>query len=247
MKQPITLPPLIRALAACLAVVLSTAPGGRAATGGGDIDYAVVDGAVLVFGHRLETVNPLPEIGDCEGCGAIGFDRSPDGRWVLIVSDVRFTDNDIWLYDTTTRARPTRVVDARGGRHLETGWLSDRVFEVRWSGMGYSNSLLFDVARSGDGVALANLLRYDAARDVYVRFHYDAQLSASMVETGSAFSASAGVERFPVALDNEYLSDWRDQFESIEIDGAHLVVTYHTKARGPVTDRFAPKILEGAR
>jgi hypothetical protein len=247
MSKPIVFSRFIRALAACLAVALLAAPGAGAAGGGGDIDYAVVEGAVLVFGYRLETLNPLPEIGDCEGCGAIGFHRSPDGRWVLIVSDVRFTDNDIWLYDTTTRARPARVVDARGGRHLETNWLSDRVFEVRWSGMGYGNSLLFDVARSGDGVALANLLFYDAARDVYVRFHYDAQLSASMVETGPAFSASTGVERFTVALDNEYLSDWRDQFEGVEIDGAHLVVTYHTKARGPVTDRFAPQILAGAR
>ena len=247
MKNPIILSRFIRALALCLAVTLSGVSVGRAANEAADIDYAVVEGAVLVFGYRLETVNPLPETGDCEGCGAIGFHRSPDGRWVLIVSDVRFTDNDIWLYDTTTRARPTRVVDARGGRHLETGWLSDRVFEVRWSGMGYSNSLLFDVARSGDGVALANLLRYDAARDVYVRFHYDAQLSASMVETGSAFSASAGVERFTVALDNEYLSDWRDQFEGVEIDGAQLIVTYKTKAGGPVTKRFTPQILGGAR
>lgn len=247
MNNPIILPRFIRALAACLAVALLAAPGARAASVSDDIEYQVVEGAVLVFGHRLETENPLPGIGDCEGCGAIGFHRSPDGRWILIVSDVRFTDNDIWLHDTTTRARPTRVVDARGGRHLETDWLSDRVFDVRWSGMGYSNSLLFDVARPGDGVALANLLRYDAARDVYVRFHYDAQLSASMVEIGSAFSASAGVERFPVALDNAYLSDWRDQFESVEIDGAHLVVTYKTKARGPVTDRFAPQILAGAR
>lgn len=247
MNNPITLSRFIRALAACLAVALSGVSGAGAANEAADIEYEVVEGAVLVFGYRLETVNPLPEIGDCEGCGAIGFDRSPDGRWVLIVSDVRFTDNDIWLYDTTTRARPARVVDARGGRHLETGWLSDRVFEVRWSGMGYSSSLLFDVARSGDGVALANLLRYDAARDVYVRFHYDAQLSASMVEIGSAFSASAGVERFAVALDNEYLADWRDQFESVEIDGTQLVVTYKTTARGLVTERFAPKILAGAR
>lgn len=247
MNTPITLSRFIRALAACLALALSGVPGAGAAGGGGDIDYAVVEGAVLVFGHRLETENPLPEIGDCEGCGAIGFHRSPGGRWVLIVSDVRFTDNDIWLHDTNTEAMPTHLVDKRRGRHLETGWLSDRVFEVRWSGMGYSSSLLFDAAGPGAGKALDDMLLYDSARDVYARFHYDAQLSASMVEIGPVFSASAGAERFPVALDNEYLSDWRDQFESIEIDGAHLVVTYHTKARGLVTDRFAPQILAGAR
>lgn len=245
MKKTIVFSRLSLALAICLAATLT--PGAGAATGNGDVDYEVVDGAVLVFGHRLATGNRLPETGDCERCGAIAFHRSLDGRWILIVSDVRFTDNDIWLYDTSTGAMPNHVVDKRRGRHLETSWLSDRVFEVRWSGMGYSNSLLFDVARSGDGVALANLLFYDSARDVYVRFHYDAQLSASMVETGSAFSASAGVERFAVALDYEYLADWRDQFESIEVDGAHLAVTYKTKARGLVTDRFSPQILEGAR
>jgi hypothetical protein len=247
MRKPNTLPRLIRALAACLAGALLGVPGAGAAGGGGDIDYAVVEGAVLVFGHRLETENPLPGIGNCEGCGAIGFHRSPDGRWILIVSDVRPTDNDIWLYDTRSGAMPKHLVDKRRGRHLETGWLSDRVFEVRWAGMGYSSSLLFDAAGPGAGKALDNLLLYDAARDVYVRFHYDADRSASMVEIGLAFSASVGVERFPVALDNEYLSDWRDQFEGIEIDGAHLVVTYHTKARGPVTDRFAPQTLAGAR
>ena len=247
MNNPITLSRFIRALAACLAVALSGAAGAGAAGGGGDIDYSVVEGAVLVFGHRLETENSLPEIGDCEGCGAIGFHRSPDGRWILIVSDVMPTDNDIWLYDTRSGAMPKHLIDKRRGRHLETGWLSDHVFELRWAGMGYSSSLLFDAAGPGAGKALDDLLLYDSARDVYARFHYDADRSASMVEIGAAFSTSAGVERFPVALDNEYLSDWRDQFDSIGIDGAHLVVTYHTKARGPVTDRFAPQILAGAR
>ncbi len=233
------------ALPLCLAATL--APGARVASGDGGIEYEVVDGAVLVFGYRLETLNPLPRVGDCEGCGEIGFYPSPDGRWVLIVSDVRFTDNDIWLYDTASGARPERVVDARGGRHLATEWHSEQVFEVRWSGMGYSSSLLFDVAHSGDGVALANLLGYDAARDVYMRFHHDAEGAAGMVETGPVFSPSGAVERFPIALDNEYLADWMDRIETVEIDDAHLLVIYKTKARGLVTDRFAPKILEGAR
>lgn len=247
MRKPIVFSRLIRALALCLAAALSSAPGARAAGGGGDIDYAVVDGAVLVFGHRLETRNPLPEIGDCEGCGAIGFHRSPDGRWILIVSDVRFTDNDIWLYDTSTGAMPNHLVGKRQGRHLETDWLSDRVFEVRWGGMGYSGSLLFDAASPGAGRALANLLLYDAARDVYVRFHYDKHTRANMIEIGAAFSASTWASRYPIVLDNEYPSDSIHQFESVEIDGAHLIVTYKTKAGGPVTKRFTPQILDGAR
>jgi hypothetical protein len=245
MKKTIVFSRLVLALAICLAATLT--PGAGAATGGGDVDYEVVDGAVLVFGHRLETSNRLPEIGDCEGCGAIGFHRSPEGRWILIVSDVRFTDNDIWLYDTSTGAMPTHVVDKRHGRHLETDWLSSGVFEVRWTGMGYSGSLLFDAAGPSAGKALADPLLYDVARDVYVRFHYDANSSASMVEIGSAFSASAGTERFPIALDNEYLSEWRFQIEGVEIDGADLAVTYKTKVRGLVTDRFSPQILGGAR
>lgn len=245
MKKTIVFSRLSLALAICLAATLT--PGAGAGTGSGDVDYEVVDGAVLVFGHRLETGNRLPETGDCERCGAIAFHRSPDGRWILIVSDVRFTDNDIWLYDTSTGAMPTHVVDKRRGRHLETNWISDRVFGVRWSGMGYSSSLLFDVAGPGTGKALENLLLYDAERDAYVRFHYDAQISASMVEIGPAFSLSAEVERFPIALDNEYLSDWGDRIESVEIDGAHLVVTYKTKTKGPITDRFAPRILGGAQ
>lgn len=247
MRKPIIFSCLFRALAACLAVTLLTAPGVQAATGTAKIDYEVVDGAVLVFGHRLETSNPLPKIGHCEECGVIGFNHSPDGRWISIESDVRFTDNDIWLYDTSTGAMPKHLVNKRHGRHLETNWLSDRVLEVRWTGMGYSSSLLFDAVSPGAGKALADLLLYDAARDVYVRFLYDTDTSANLVEIGSAFSASAGTERFAIALDNEYLSDWRSRIEDVEIDGAHLVVTYKTTARGLVTARFTPQILGGTR
>lgn len=212
-------------------------------------EYQVVDGAVLVFGHRLETENPLPKIGHCETCSAIGFVYSPDERWVMIISDVRFTDNDIWLYDTSTGAKPRRVVDKRRGKHLiETDWLSNRIFEIRWGGMGYTTSLLFDVANPGEGKALSDLLLYDVERDVYARFHNVAnEYPGYMIEVGSAFSPAVPAERFAIALDMEYLSDWAFQIDSVEIDGAHLVVTYDTKARGKVTDRFPARVLGGAQ
>ena len=247
MRKPIFFSRLIRALAACLALLVVISSGVPAATKTAKPDYEVVDGAVLVFGHRLETENPLPKIGDCEACGAIGFHRSPDGRWILIESDIRFTANDIWLYDTRTGAMPKHVVDKRHGRHLETHWLSSRVFEARWSGMGYSRSLLFDVANPGKGKPLSDLLLYDAERDVYARYRYDAETSAHEVEIGSVFSPGGEAERFGVALDVEYLSDAIFQFESIEIDGLDVVVTYDTKARGQVEDRFSPRVLSGAR
>lgn len=247
MRKPIFISRLIQAFAACLAATLLAAPGAPAAAETAKPEYEVVDGAVLVFGHRLETENPLPKIGDCEDCGAIGFHRSPDGQWILIESDIRFTANDIWLYDTKTRAMPRHVVDKRRGRHLETNWFSNRIFEVRWSGMGYSSSLLFDVENPVERKALSNLLLYDSGRDVYVRYRYNKEMFAHEIEIGSVFSPGGEAERFPVALDVEYLSDAIYRFESVEIGGMDVVVTYDTKARGRVEDRFSPRVLSGAR
>lgn len=235
------------ALAACLALVVMTAPGAQAETKIAKPRYEVVEGAVLVFGHRLETENPLPDIGNCEGCGSIGFHRSPDGRWILIESDIRFTANDIWLYDMRTGAEPKHVVDKRHGRHLDTIWHSNRVFEVRWDGMGYSKSLLFDVGNPKEGKALDNLQMYDAERDVYVRYRRDPDMPAHEIEIGSAFSPAVEAERFGVALDVEYLSDAVGQFESVEIEGKDVVVIYNTTERGLVTDSLSPKILDGTR
>lgn len=230
-----------------VAVSLAIATAPLAAADTAKPEYEVVDGAVLVFGHRLETENPLPEIGDCEGCGAIGFHFSPGGRWVLIESDVRFTANDIWLYDTASGARPKHVVGKRLGRHLETKWISNNIFEARWSGMGYSSSLLFDVENPVERKALSNLLLYDSARDVYVRYRYNKEMFAHEIEIGFVFSPGGEAERFPVALDVEYLSDAIYRFESVEIGGMDVVVTYDTKARGRVEDRFSPRVLSGAR
>ncbi len=224
-----------------------TAPGAQAATETAKPEYEVVDGAVLVFGHRLETENPLPEIGDCEGCGAIGFHHSPDGRWVLIESDIRFTDADIWLYDTSTGAKPKHVVDRRYGRHLQTNWLSDHIFEVRWIGMGYSRSLLFDARNPGERKVLGDLLLYDSGRDVYVRYRYDMKKPAFEIEIGSVFSPGGEPERFPIALDIEYLSDAIYQFETVEIDGPTVIVTHRTAAKALVSEEFSPKLLGGAR
>lgn len=239
---------ILPALAACLAAVpiMWAAPAGQAETA--KIEYEVVDGAVLVFGHRLETRNRLPKIGDCEDCTAIGFHYSPDGRWILIESDVRFTDNDIWLYDTRTGAMPNHVVDKRHGKHLETNWLSDRIFEVRWIGMGYSRSLLFDAENSGSGKALADLMLYDAERDVYVRYQYDKSRSSDMIEIGSVFSAANKAERFPIALDYKYYAEWMFQVESVAIEGSRVVVTHLIKGdKVTVRSEFSPQVLSGAQ
>ena len=174
-----------------LAAVLLAAPSAFAETKTTSPEYDVVEGAVLVFGHRLETENPLPEIGDCEGCGKIGFVSSPGGRWVLIVSDVRFKANDVWLYDTANGAMPVRLAGKRRGRHLTTTWFSDHVFELRWAGVGYSTSLLFEAAEPGAGRALDDLLFYDAARDVYVRYFFDEEAASDMVEIGAVFAPPA--------------------------------------------------------
>lgn len=237
-------------LAGCAAAffLIGATPASQAVAEIEKIEYEVVDGAILVFGYRLETENPLPEIGDCEGCEAIGFQRSPDGRWILIESDVRLTANDIWLYDTSTGAEPKHVVDKRYGTHLlDTKWYSSRIFEVRWAGQGYGKSLLIDAENPGDGELLADLLLYNAERDIYARFDYELDTDVSMVEIGSAFSRAAGTERIPIPLDLGSRWDWASRIDKVEIDGAHLIVTYDAEARGKVTDRFPARMLGGTR
>jgi hypothetical protein len=212
-------------------------------------EYEVVDGAIVVFGHRLVPTEPLPEAGECGDCGpihSVGFRHSPDGRWILIVSDVPLTSNDVWLYDTLTEAMPLHVVDRRRGQHLlGAEWHSGRVFEVSWGGMGYTASLMLDAENPGDPRKLNGLLLYDAGRDVYVRYLYDDATSADSIEIGSVLSAAGEPERFPISLDNVYLSDSQFMIEVVEIDGTSLIVTYNTAAQGPVREEFSPRLLSG--
>ena len=84
---------------------------------------------------------------------------------------------------------------------------------------------------------------YDADLDVYVRYVYDFDTGTDQIEVGTAFSTDRTVERFPIALDNEYLSESRFMIESADIDGTNLVVTYDTTARGNVRDVFNPGVL----
>ena len=210
-------------------------------------EYEIVNGAIVAFGHRLVPREPLPEASECDDCGpfhSVGFNHSPDGRWILIVSTVHLAGNDVWLYDTRTEAMPIHVVDKRRGRHfLGAEWHSGRVFEVSWGGMGYMTSLMFDVENPGDPRELDDLLLYDAGRDVYVRYLHDFETATDAIEIGPVLSFAGETERFPIALDNEYLSNSRFMIEAVEIDGTSLIVTYNTTAQGLVREEFSPRFL----
>jgi len=241
------IPRLVAALTLGLAAGLANISTTRAVSAHDTPEYEVVDGAILVFGHRLETDNPLPKQGNCDECWPIGFHRSPTGRWILIVSDVMFTANDVWLYDAGSKVTPRHLIDKRRGRHLETNWLSDRVFEVRWIGMGYSTSLLFDAANPGAGRAMDDLLLYDVERDVYVRYDYDNETSSDMIEIGSVFSRLGRVEHFPIALGGDSRVDAIYKFKSVEIAGSSVIVTHATSGEVLVSDEFSPQVLAGTR
>ncbi len=163
-----------------------------------DFRFEIVDGAIVVFGHALVPGDPLPKAGECDDCGpfhSVNLVRSPEGRWILIISDAHLANFDAWIFDTQSKAAPKRITDKRRGRHF-TGaeWHSYYRLELSFGGMGYSTS--FD-----------------------------------------------GIDRFPIALDNEYLSESRFMIESVEIDGTSLVVTYDTTARGKVREVFYPRVL----
>lgn len=212
-----------------------------------DIEYMIVDGTIVVFGHTLVPRETLPEIEVCEECvsmHSVGFVRSPDERRILIISDVHLANFDAWVFDTQSNAAPTRVADKRRGRHLSRSeWHANDRIELFFGGMGYSRSLFIDVAKPADARVIDDPLLYDADRDVYVRYVYDSSTGTDQIEIGSVFSADRGAERFPIALDNEYQSESRFMIESADIDGTNLVVTYDTTARGEVRDVFNPSVL----
>jgi hypothetical protein len=213
----------------------------------GDVQYDIVGGEIIVFGHTLTPAEPLPETLKCDDCDAthsVGFVRSPDERWILIISEVHLANFNAWLFDTRSKGAPHRIADKRRGRHF-TGveWHSGERFELAFGGMGYSTSLLFDATRPGDARKFTDLLLYDVERDVYVRYLHDFDKGTDNVEIGNVFSADGIAERFPIMLDNEYLSESRFMIESVEIDGTSLVVTYDTRARGKVREVFDPRVL----
>ena len=212
-----------------------------------DIEYKVVDGKIVVFGHTLVPREMLPENEVCEECESIhsvGFVRSPDERRVLIISDVHLANFDAWVFDTQSNAAPIRVADKRRGRHhSQSEWHANDRIELFFGGMGYSRSLFIDVAKPADARVIDDPLLYDTDRDVYVRYVYDSDTGTDQIEIGGVFSADRTVERFPIALDNEYQSDSRFMIESAEIDGKDLIVTYNTTAKGEVRDVFNPSVL----
>lgn len=213
-------------------------------------EFEIVNGAIVAFGHRLVPREPLPEAREADDRGpyhSVGFNHSPDGRWILIVSDVHLAGNDVWVYDTRTGAMPIHVVDKRRGRHfLGVEWHSGRVFEASWGGMGYMTSLMFDAENPGGHKEIDDLLLYDAGRDVYVQYLRDTATSTDVIEIGSVLSTAGETERFPIALDNKYQSDSRFMIEAVEIDDTILIVTYNTIAKGLVREEFSPRLLAGA-
>ena len=212
-----------------------------------DFRYEIVDGAIVVFGHTLVPGDPLPEAGECDDCGpfhSVNFVRSPNERWILITSDVHLANFDAWIFDTQSKAAPNHIADKRRGRHFTgTEWHSDYRLELSFGGMGYSTSLFFDAANPNGAKKIDDLLLYDAERDVYVRYLHDFETWKHQIEVGPVFFVDGEIERFPIALDNEFLSESRLMIESVEIDGTSLVVTYDTTARGKVREVFYSRVL----
>lgn len=78
-----------------------------------DFRYEIVDGAIVVFGHTLIPGDPLPKAGECDDCGPfhwVNLVRSPAERWVLIISDVHLANFDAWIFDTKSKAAPSRFM-----------------------------------------------------------------------------------------------------------------------------------------
>ncbi|MDJ0911519.1 MAG: hypothetical protein QNI99_20205 [Woeseiaceae bacterium] len=211
------------------------------------IEYEIVDGKLEVFGYELTPLEPLPDFESCEECDyaeLVDLVPSPDQRYVLIVVDVRFTSFDAWLFDRQSGSAPTRIASGRRGRHLiRSEWHGDRRIEMTFAGMGYAASIFVDSESPGDAREVKDLLHYDADRDCFVGYRYDWDSSTHLIEVGTVFADHSVVETFPIALDNEYLSDSIRMFESVEIGGTDLIVTYQTTQSGLVRDVFQPALL----
>ncbi len=211
------------------------------------VEYEIVGGKLVVFGHELVPHQALPDFGSCEECQSfhsVDLVRSPDIRRVLIISDVHLANFDAWVFDTQSDSVPVRIAKERRGRHLtRSEWHSNIRIELSFAGMGYSTSIFIDVSRPDDSKIINDPLLYDAERDCSVRYVHDADTGTDLIEIGTVFAGDSAVERFPVALDNEFLSDSLYMFEKVEIDGPNLIVTYKTSERGMVRDVFQPKLL----
>jgi len=218
------------------------------ALGSASDDYQLIDDRIVVLGHELTTAEELPDL-SCEECGSahnVSLIWSPDDRRALVVSDVQLANFDAWIFDRRDDAPPSRIAAQRAGRHLtKAAWHGNHKVELTFAGMGYAATILVDVSQPTDARELDNCLLFDAGRDVYVRYTWDANSKAREIEVGTVFAGSRSVERFPIALDNEYHSDSMGMIKTVEIHGDELTVTYDTDARGIVRDVFRPRVLAG--
>lgn len=209
-------------------------------------DYQIIDDQVVVLGHTLAAAEELPDL-SCEDCGSahsVSLIWSPDDRRVLVVSDVHLANFDAWIIERGENTSPSRIAAHRAGRHLTRSvWHGDHKVELTFGGMGYTTTMLVDVSRPKDVKKIGNCLLFDAHRDVYVRYAWDANSNAREIEVGMVFAGNGHAERFPIALDNEYHSDSLGMIKTVEIHGDELTVTYDTKAHGIVRDVFRPSAM----
>jgi hypothetical protein len=233
MLRPLAVLPI-----ACLVLAALLSVAGDAWAG--DIQYEVVGGKLVVFGHVLDPVYPVP--GAEVESRVIAFHRSPDKKWIVIQSGYRI-EVDLWLYNTETKAKPVRIA-CQPGNHTTVNWHYSDVFEINWGGMGYDTSQLFQVGNPQTGKRVDGMLLYEPRRDVYVSFVIDDSLS-SVIEVGRAFNEQKpALERFKLDLEYEYVSEARFAINDTRIVGNKLAVT-HTRMNGDkVESVFSPRILQ---
>ena len=188
------------------------------------------------------------KIGDCEECGAIGFHRSPDRRWILI--EVRYQVH---------RQRHLALRHRHPG-HARSTWSipgTENISRPNGIPIAFSKCAGPAWATAGPCCSIRRTPQRERRSATFFCTMPNAMFTCTTVMTGKrrrmrsksgpCFHRAARRSDFPIALDVEYRSDAIHQFESVGIDGPNVVVTYDTKTRGRVRERFSPRVLRNAR
>ena len=206
----------------------------------GASEVEVKDGVIFVLGFELVPNEPLPDFSSCEECSSahsVTVINSPNGSKSLVISDVHLDAFDAWvLIDSEL----LRVAGTRPGRHLlEAKWPDENIVELKFGGMGYTVTRLFNLTKSV-GKDFSNLLLYSPESDLGIRLVHETDPSSAVILAETVFAEPVQSQSFPVDLDYEFLSDALTNIGSVSLVDDQLEVTYQKKGGKTVTEHLGP-------
>jgi len=198
-----------------------------------ECQFELHDGKIKIYDYLLEPRYPLGNE------AVIACKNSPDGRWITIQAGYRL-NVDIWLYDSYTKTNPIKI-DTEPGNNVRVIFHGNKVFEVRWGGIGYRMSDFFQTDNTKAKVHIDDVLSYFDVLDIYVCFYERG------VKVGKVFGKDSP-EKFQVDFDLTNDSSALSPLfviDKVEITGEDLIVLHHMANGKKDVEIFKPKLLKG--